>query len=178
MSSSADVEHLRLALQRIASLVGGAPEQAALRAEEILKAFPGQPNATTLLAAAQRRTGNQQSALKLLDEVIEADPRFALAHQERGFTLIDLNQSAEAEAALETAVELEPEMHLGWKALGDLRAARGDQPGSEQAYQNHVSAVAGDPELVEAANLLFNGKLAKAEQLCREYLKKIGRAHV
>jgi tetratricopeptide (TPR) repeat protein len=95
-----------------------------------------------------------------------------MAHLELGFTLQALGKTRQAQAALERATELLPDEPAAWKALGDARAANGDEEGSQDAYQNHLVRVAGHRELVEATNLVIAGKLGKAEPICREFLKR------
>jgi tetratricopeptide (TPR) repeat protein len=52
--------------------------------------------------------GDYESALKLLDLAIKADPANPQAHHERAMTLANLNRDREAVAAFERALELDP----------------------------------------------------------------------
>ncbi|MEQ9003576.1 MAG: sulfotransferase, partial [Pseudomonadales bacterium] len=59
-----------------------------------------------------------------------------------------------------------------WKALADLRLEPGDEAGSRDAARRHLAATVPHPELVQAADHLYRGELARAETICREFLKQ------
>jgi tetratricopeptide (TPR) repeat protein len=167
---STRVSDLRGALQRTAALLTTNPTEADLRLTRLLADHPGQPNIRALLAAAKRNAGHPDSAIELLETLISEHPDYPLAHQELGLTLRETGDIELAEASLSKAVELAPDLRPAWRALAELRARQGNQDGSELAYQNYVSVTAGDPELLQAANLLFAGKLGQAEKICRDFL--------
>ncbi len=161
---------LQAALKHAAALMRSSPAMAEEQTREILNAFPGEINALQLLGAALRAQGHHDEALTILSGVVKRAPDFALAQQEFGLTLLALGDGKKAERALVTAVKIEPKLVVAWKALGDVRAAGGDKPGSAEAYRQHLTLTAEYPELVEIGNHLFAGRLAKAEQLCRPFL--------
>ncbi len=163
---------LSQSLTHAARLLQEDPGLAEKRIRKILKDYPNEPNALNLLGACQRLTGQTVLSLKTLQQVVSKQPGFGIGHLELGLTLQALGKTRQAQAALERAMELVPEVPAGWKALGDVRAANGDEEGSQEAYQNHLLRMAGHRELVEASNLLVAGKLAKAEPICREFLKR------
>ena len=171
-SEHSATKDLKIALQHAASLMRKDPHLAEQQALEILKAYPDELSAVNLLAGARRRNGKHESALRLLQKVVSRRPSFAPAQQELGLTLLALGRFHESESALKRALELDPDMATAWKARGDLLAARGDEPGSQEAYSKYVILTAKHPELVKAAKFLFTGKLAKAEHLLREFLKQ------
>jgi tetratricopeptide (TPR) repeat protein len=161
---------LRAALDNAAKLLRTSPTMAESQAREILGAFHGEINASQLLGAALRAQGRYDEARKILLGVVKRAPDFALAQQEFGLTLLALGDGKMAERVLASAVNTEPKLAVAWKALGDVRRARGDQAGSEEAYRHHLILTAGHPDLVQIGNLLYAGKLGKAEQLCRAFL--------
>lgn len=162
--------NLSLALGHAAKLLNKDPGLAEKHIREILKAYPDEPNALNLLGASQRLNGQTDISLKTLEKVVKKHPGFGIGQLELGLTLQALGKTRRAQVVLERAVELIPEVPGAWKALGDARAANGDEEGSQEAYQNQLLRIAGHGELVEAAKLLFAGKLAKAESICREFL--------
>jgi tetratricopeptide (TPR) repeat protein len=163
---------LRLALNHAARLMQENPALAAKQARKILGVHPDEPNALNLLGAAQRLSRHPESSRKTLERLVAMQPDMAMAHFELGLTLQALGATVQAQAALERATELAPEVPAAWKALGDVRAANGDDEGSQDAYQNHLVRVAGHPELVQATRLVLAGKFGKAEPICREFLKR------
>lgn len=161
---------LRAALNHAASLMRDSPAKAEEQAREILRVFHDEINALQLVGAALRVQGRYAEAREILANVVESTPDFGLAQMEFGLTLLALGEAELAEKALSAAVEIEPKLKIAWKALGDVRRARGDDKGSEEAYRQHLVLTAGHPALVKIGNMLYAGKLAKAETLCRAFL--------
>jgi tetratricopeptide (TPR) repeat protein len=163
---------LRMSLNHAARLLNDDPALARRQVNEILKVHPEDPNARTLLGTCQRLSGQAGESLKTLKRVVLEQPDFGIGHLELGLTLQSLGDTRQAQESLERAMVLVPDLAAGWKALGDVRAANGDDEGSQEAYQNHLLKVAGHDELIEASNLVLGGKLAQAEPICREFLKR------
>jgi len=172
MANFEEKTSLSLSLSHAAKLLKDDPGLAEKQIRKILRGYPGEPNALNLLGACQRLSGQTALALKTLQQVVSKHPDFGIGQLELGLTLQALGKTRQAQAALERAMDLVPEVPAGWKALGEVRAANGDEEGSQEAFQNHMLRVAGHRELVEAANLVIAGKLAKAEPICREFLKR------
>jgi tetratricopeptide (TPR) repeat protein len=99
-----------------------------------------------------------------------AFPRAAHTQYELGAALLALGDRAHAEAALRQAVGLKPDLAEAWRALGDLLFAGGDNPGAEAAYAAHDRASVRDPSLASAADALYGGRLAEAEQRLRDVI--------
>jgi tetratricopeptide (TPR) repeat protein len=171
MRGQAATSDLRVALQRTAELLVRDPRLAEQQAREVLRVYPGEMHALHLLAAARRRAGDPDSALAMLEPVVARNPDFAQARQELGLTLLDLGRTREAEADLEAATTLDPRLPVAWKLLGELRLARGDDAGSQDAYRQFINLTAGHEDLVKVARLLLAGRLGLAEDQCREFLK-------
>jgi tetratricopeptide (TPR) repeat protein len=172
MTKIEQTNSLRVSLNHAAQLLIDNPGLAEKQVREILRVHPDDLNAATLLGACQRLNGQTDQSLKTLERAVSRQPDFGIGQLELGLTLQSLGRTREAQLALERAVGLVPEVSAGWKALGDIRAANGDEEGSMEAHQIHLLRVAGHAELVEAAKLAFKGKLAKAEPICREFLKR------
>jgi tetratricopeptide (TPR) repeat protein len=170
--AQAQTDDLATALRHAASLLEKDPALAEQQALEILKPYPNDANGLTLLGAAKRLQRRFDEALKTLRMAQKRAPDFAMAHQEIGLTLMAMDRAGEAIEALRKAVELQPKMPIAWKALGDILAAQGNKKASREAFRQHLVSTVKNSELVEAGDHLFAGKLAKAEALCREVLKK------
>lgn len=163
---------LATALGRAAELLRVNPAAASLQAREILRHYPNEKHATVLLASAERRCGRPEMALGIAATAVEASPGLAIAHEELGLSMLGAGRADEAETVLLTALALDDRLATAWKALGDIRAQRGDQEGSRDALHKYNELSAGDPDLLEAAQSLYSGRLGVAEQLCREFLKR------
>jgi tetratricopeptide (TPR) repeat protein len=59
-----------------------------------------------------------------------------------------------------------------WRAVGDQLTALSDGPGADQAYAQSIRYSTSDPRLMNAAVHLCEGRIAPAEALLREHLKR------
>lgn len=163
---------LDVALAHAEQLLADQPRLAAEQATEILAAVPGHPAATLLLGMAQRRLQRIDDALGTLEPLAAAQPRWATAQLEFGLALGDAGRGGAAVEALRLAVRLQPTLADAWRALGDHLHAMGDTASADQAYANHVRNSTRDPRLMEPALALAEGRIAVAEPLLRNHLKR------
>jgi tetratricopeptide (TPR) repeat protein len=163
---------LEVALAHTERLLESDPRTAAEQAREILAVVPGQPAARLMLGSAHRRMGEAAEALSWLDPLAEAHGGWAMVHFERGLALGGLQRGDEAVAALRRAVELAPEMADGWRALADHLTAIGDTGAADAAYARHLRFSARDPRLLEAGVALVENRIAVAEALLRQHLRR------
>ena len=116
---------LKEATKRTAVLLDSDPVLAAEQAQEILKAIPNHPPALFLLAMAKRRTGDPQSAIEVLEPLLNAQHEWAAAHFEHGASLGLVGRGDEAITALLKAVQFQPEHPEAWRMLADHLTAAG-----------------------------------------------------
>ncbi|CAN5188719.1 tetratricopeptide repeat-containing sulfotransferase family protein [soil metagenome] len=161
---------LAAAIDRASAYLATDAEGARREAEAILRAAPNDPRALLILASAHRRLGNPTDARVLLESLARAYPNAAMTRYELGLALADLGEAQAAVAALRHAVRLNRDLAVAWRALGDRLFAAGDLDGAEAAFAEHGRAVVEDPALKPAAQALFEGRLADAEQLARVHL--------
>ncbi len=148
------------------------PALAEQQAREILKPFPNEINALALLGAALRVQRKFEPALETLEKAIKRDPGLGLARQEIGMTLLAVGRGAEAVSHLRKAAKLLPESPVAWKALADALTAQGEAEESRKARRRLLAVTVKNPELIRAADFLYEGRLAKAEAICREVLQE------
>jgi predicted Zn-dependent protease len=174
MSSSAreHVGSLSAALAHAERLLARDPKLAETQAREILRAVPGHPEASRLLAAALRTGGDASAAVEVLRPLAAVHPQAGALQYELGLGLGDIGESTEAIAALRRAVRAEPKHPHAWRALGDLLMLSGDSAGADEAYARHIEASVRNPQLLQAARALCENKLAVAERLLRDFLKE------
>ena len=163
---------LQTALQHAAALLRRDPAAAAGQARAILAVHPGEPIAGVLLASAERRSGNPDRAIETASRVVASHPALGAALEELGLSLLAAGRWVEAEDTLSRAVAADARLAAAWAALGDIRAGRGDDAGSRDAYRRHLELAAGALDLVRAADALMAGNAALAEQLCRDFLRR------
>jgi tetratricopeptide (TPR) repeat protein len=163
---------LDVALKHTAQLLHSAPALAAEQAAEILKAAPQHPAASLMLGVAQRSLGSITESRVTLQGVVHAHQPWALAHLELARTLSLAREGEAAIAALRCAVRLKPDLPDAWRELGDHLTAIGETEDADAAYRQHIKHSTRDPRLMEAALALSENRIAIAETLLREHLKR------
>lgn len=102
-------------------------------------------------AALYERLGRHPQALAEYDRALAADPRHAWAQAGRGIVLARLGRLAEAETALQRALELEPDFPRARVNLAYARHIRGD---TQRAVAEIEAVLAEDPCNLAALNAL------------------------
>lgn len=163
---------LKTALHHAANLLQQDPVLAAEQALEILKVHPESDSAELILAAAHRLQGQADPALSIVEPLAQRHPESPNILHEHALCLGAVGRGSEAVAVLQKLLRIDPKHAAAWRTLGDQLSAAGDEQGSQEAYEKHLEVSTRHPELIEAAGYLRKGKLANAEKLTREVLKK------
>ncbi len=137
-----------------------------------LDANPADTDALYIAAVCQRYLKEPAKALETLEYLLELRPEYGRAWQERGHCHRVLNEIAAAITAYDQAVMLNPALPASWEALRELRKAAGDDKGAEMAAGQLQRLHVLPPELVSVDSMMHEGKLLKAEKLCRAWLKQ------
>jgi tetratricopeptide (TPR) repeat protein len=130
------------------------------------------------LAVAQRYQERVSDAQSTLDDLLSNAPEFGRAYQERGHMHLAENKLEEARVAYERAVFYNGALVASWKALlnlydlhdHSLNPRRAKQQAFAKAQLEYLLAL--PPELVSVNSYLHEGKLYKADQLCRHFLRE------
>ncbi len=130
------------------------------------------------LAVAQRYQERHEDARATLDSLLKDAPEFGRAYQERGHMLLAENKLEEARVAYERAVFHNGALVASWKALLNLydlhdqtlNPLRARQQAFAKTQLEYLLAL--PPELVTVNSYLHEGKLFKADQLCRHFLRQ------
>jgi tetratricopeptide (TPR) repeat protein len=163
---------LDVALKHAVKLLGESPALAAEQAEEILKAAPQHPLALLIKGVSRRNLGDPNAALEILRPLAAVQPGWAPAHYELGVTLGHAGFGDEAVAALTRAVQLKTDIGDAWRLLADHYTAMGDTSAADAAYANHIKVSTRDPRLLAPAAALAENRIAVAEALLKDHLKK------
>ena len=145
-------------------------KQAAEQARQILNAVPGEPGARLILGMVHNALGETAEALALLEPLALEQPGASRVQMELGLALAAAARRAEAIDALERAAKLQPTLARVWLNLGDLLQADHPQRAA-LAYLMHARTGLHDPELMDAGDALFNGRLPEAERMLRARLR-------
>jgi len=163
---------LEAALAHASRLLAVDPALAAEQAGEIIRSVGNHPAAVLVLGSSHRRRGDIEQALRVLEPLAAEQPRSAMVQFELAIALSHAQRGDAALKALRRAIALKPDLPQAWLALGDHLMALGDIAGADAAYANHVRFSTRDPDLLRAANALYEDRLPEAEALLRELLKK------
>ncbi len=125
-------------------------------------------------AAAQRIGGDSVSALVTLARLLELQPGYGRAWQERGHCMRALGRSEDALFAYQRAISHNGALAASWRQLAELQGAVGRATQADFAQRQYLYLSSLPPELQSVASFLQEGKLARAEQLCRAFLQRNG----
>ena len=137
---------------------------------EILRRFPGEPNALRLSGVSALQQNKPEIALIPLQKAIKAAPDFAKAHQDLSNAWTQLGDLKKAETCLKKSLEIDGSNFTGWKDLGDLLADQGKNEESDRAYKNALGSDKKYKELQNAMMLVQKGQLGEAEKIYRQLL--------
>jgi tetratricopeptide (TPR) repeat protein len=124
-----------------------------------------------LIAVSQRYSKDFTNALISTKELLKHDEKYSRAYQEQGYAYLALHKSTLAQASFEKAVAINPCLVASWQELIELYREAKQQENVQRAA-NHLDKLKNlSPALLAVTELLHEGKLLKAEQLCRHFLQ-------
>ena len=148
--------------------------KAAATCTDLLDIAPDNIDALYTLAVAQRMQRQIPTALATLDQLIAINPSYGRAWQERGHCLRDSSRSEDAIAAYQRAVTHNGALVASWRLLGELHDAAGREGPADFAAAQYAHLSKLPPELLSVASFIQEGRIFKAEQLCRAFLQRNG----
>lgn len=155
-------------------LQNGRFPQAIAACEAILAAHGQNAEALYTLAVAQRYAKDVLAALATLERLLALAPSYGRAWQERGHCLRDLGRTEEAFAAYQAAVTHNGALAASWRMLAQMHHKAGRAAQAEFADAQHLYLSSLPPALQSVASLIQEGKLNKAETICRGFLQREG----
>ncbi|MBA6222578.1 sulfotransferase, partial [Colwellia sp. MB02u-18] len=99
------------------------------------------------------------------------DETHSRANQEQGFIHLALDEPALAKISFEKAVKLNPSLVTSWQALIHLYRDEKQQDNMQKAANQLEKLKKLPPALLAVTELMYEGKLLKAEQICRHFLQ-------
>ncbi len=124
-----------------------------------------------LIAVAQRYSKDYSKALISINELLKLDEKHSRANQEKGYINCALHQSELAKISFEKAVKLNPSLVASWQELVQLYREAKQQENVQRAANQLAKLKELPPALLAVTELMHEGKLLKAEQICRHYLQ-------
>jgi tetratricopeptide (TPR) repeat protein len=152
----------------------GAFAKAAATMDGLLRDDPANVDALYILAVSQRYSGKTDAAQATLARLLAAEPGHARAFQELGHCHRANGHRDLAIRSFDRAVAANPALIASWKALVDLNRAAG-RHAAESLARSQLDWLSNlPPELVSVSSFMHEGKLFKAEKLCRHFLQSNG----
>jgi tetratricopeptide (TPR) repeat protein len=125
-----------------------------------------------LLAVAQRTKGQISDATDTVNTLIATDPNHARAHQENGYLWLSVGNTLNAATAFARATRLNPALLSSWQKLASLYLELNHTEGQKFALQRAEYLTQLPAEVRGARDLMYEGKLAVADTVCRRFLQK------
>lgn len=138
----------------------------------ILDQSPENSEGLYMAAVLARYDKGFSAAQKALDKLLLVVPDFGRALQEQGHLLRDQSRLPEALTAYRNATVANPSLHASWQAQAKLLSHKGQEGAALQAAAQMERLMQLPKELLAVTNHLYEGRIGKAEQLCRAFLKK------
>ena len=142
-----------------------------------LDSFIGQesppPDALYMQAVCYRYTNQLLLALDSLDKLKKVCPDHGRAHQEEGHTYRTLGQSQLALRSYERAIHYNPALEASLRAQLELLNSKEDSKRVERIQANLDRLLKIPKPLIGVMDLISQGKLLKAEDLCRKFMQKV-----
>ena len=129
------------------------------------------PEALYMSAVCARYLQDYPTAHAHLDALIAMSPEFGRAYQEAGHLALAQNNTALALSCYQHACRFNPALLASWERQAELLAqmGRSKDAASARAQADRLKSL--PKPLVSVTNLLAEGKLLKAEDLCRKFLR-------
>lgn len=140
-------------------------------AKTILKDVPHYSEALYIRAVSERYAQRYQAAQRTLHQLKSLNPEYGRAMQEEGHIYTALGQTDEALRAYQHATQLNPGLEASWKAQAEILRVKGHAIEAANAQGHYERMVSLPKELHAVTNLMHEGKLVKAERLCKHYMQ-------
>ena len=153
------------------ALQAGRFDEGLTLAEGVLADDSQDGEALYMAAVACRYLKRFDAASQHLRALHSAMPEYGRAWQEEGHLALATGNSAAALGAFERATRFNPALAASWRELARLASAQGQPQIAANAKAQH-DRLAGLPrELVAVTNHLAEGRLLRAEEICRHFLR-------
>lgn len=140
---------------------------------DLLQFDPKNIEALYMSAVCQRYLRDFQPALDTLTQLKSLAPEHGRAHQEEGHTYRDMGRTDDALNAYARACRFNPALEASWRGQLDILRKKGLERQASQV-QAQLERLQNLPRpLIGVMDLIAQGRLLKAEEICRQFLQKI-----
>lgn len=161
-------EQLKLAQ---AALQSGDFAKGLALSKSVLDEHPGDAEALYMAAVASRYLRDPGEAAGYLERLHRAMPEYGRAWQEEGHLAAAQGEAAKSLDAYMRATRFNPALVASWREQAKLARQLGHQ-GVASAAEAQLARINALPrELLAVTNHLHEGRLLKAEEICRHYMR-------
>jgi len=141
-------------------------------ARGLLGDHPDDGEALYLAAVATRYSRDFAQSKSYLERLHTAMPEYGRAWQEEGHLSLAKSDAAAALAAFTRATRFNPALEASWREQSRLlrEAGRSDEAQAAHAQWQRIKTL--PRELLAVTNHLAEGRLLRAEEMCRHYLRQ------
>ena len=139
--------------------------------DNLLAINPEHTEALYMAAVCYRYTKQYDKAQDCLDSLMSLSRDKGRIYQEQGHLHVALNHPEKALAAFANACQLNPVLIASWRSQYQILQAMNRPEDASQAQAQVQRLQALPKALVAVADLMAQGKLLKAESLCRKFLQ-------
>ena len=169
-----DLSDLANSLAAAQKLIQGQEFSAAIAAlQPLLKSKPDEPEALYMSAVCLRYTQQYAAALASLSQLKSVQPEHGRAYQEEGYNQRALGNTEKALRAFDRACFYNPALEASYRARIDIHNKRNEGTRVLHVQEQLKQLLALSKPLIAVVDLISMGKLLRAEELCRAFLKKI-----
>ena len=140
--------------------------------ETNLSKDPNHKDSLYLAAVCSRYLKNYKDSKEYLNNLLIQAPDMGRAYQELGHLCKAIGENEEAASHYRQACELNPALVASWKSLFNYFNKRNNKAAAKHAHEQIKKLDSLPPILLYISQILNEGRLAIAEQKCREFLKK------
>lgn len=169
--SALQANHAKLIHQAKTLLQRKAYAKAIAELAQVLAQDKQHIDALYITAVCQRYLGLTKDALATLNTLKQYHPNYSRAYQEEGHNLRSIDKHS-AIHAYERAVLLNPALVASWSNLAALYKDTDNPQGVEHANKQLTHWKTMPPAVLSVSSMLNEGNLAKAEEICRHFLKQ------
>jgi tetratricopeptide (TPR) repeat protein len=146
-------------------------QQAEQQCVSLLEKDPDDVNVLGLLGAVSLRLGKTTEAKPVLEKAIAIEPGFAKPHEDLGMLCLHEGHLEQAVNSFEEAIRLDGTQPGAWAGLAEAQARLGNIDAANKARQHHLELSPVAQALDEVRQLVAEGDLEAAEQVCDKTLK-------
>jgi len=141
--------------------------------ESILETAPENAEALYMNAVCHRYQGDCQAALDVLGRLKSLNPEHGRAYQEEGHNYRDLGRADAALLAYSRACRFNPALEASWRGQLKILSSKGlnAQAAQVRAQLERLNSL--PKPLLAATDLIAQGRILKAEDICRQFLRTV-----